>query len=67
MPEATELRLLKIRWAIANKQLDDALNWIVEARNQKNKTFLSSINYKNQLDEMEKDVHEMLKAKTVLK
>jgi hypothetical protein len=66
MPEATELRLLKIRWAIANKQLDDALNWIVEARNQKNKTFLSSINYKNQLDEMEKDVHEMLKAKTVL-
>lgn len=66
MPDATELRLLKIRWAIANKQLDDALNWIVEARNQKNRTFLSSINYKNQLDEMEKDVHEMLKAKTVI-
>jgi hypothetical protein len=66
MPDDTELRLLKIRWAIANKQLDDALNWIVEARNQKNKTFLSSINYKNQLDEMEKDVHEMLKARTVL-
>jgi hypothetical protein len=61
MPDATELRLLKIRWAIANKQLDDALNWIVEARNQKNRTFLSSINYKNQLDEMEKDIHEMLK------
>jgi hypothetical protein len=66
MPDATELRLLKIRWAIANKQLNDALNWIVEARNQKNRTFLSSINYKNQLDEMEKDVHKMLKAKTVL-
>jgi hypothetical protein len=66
MPDATELRLLKIRWAIANKQLEDALNWIVEARNQKNRTFLTSINYKNQLDEMEKDVHEMLKAKTVL-
>lgn len=66
MPDATELRLLKIRWAIANKQLEDALNWIVEARNQKNRTFLTSINYKNQLDEMEKDVHEMLNAKTVL-
>ena len=61
MPEATELRLLKIRWAIANKQLNNALNWIAEARNQNNRTFLTSINYKNQLDEMEKDVYEMLK------
>jgi hypothetical protein len=67
MPDATELRLLKIRWAIANKQLNDALNWIAETRNQKNRTFLRGINYKNQLEEMEKDVYEMLKAKTVLK
>lgn len=56
MPKATELKLLKIRWAIANQQLDDALTWIAEARKQTNNTLLRKLNFSNQLNIMENDI-----------
>lgn len=62
MPEARELRLLKIRWAIANKQFDDALSWIAESRGITGQSLLTDLNFTNQLDIMEEDAKNMRAA-----
>lgn len=59
MPNQHNLRLLKIRWAITNKQYTDALTWIADARNQVPTSMLNKINYLNQLDIMEREAQQL--------
>ncbi len=58
-PDTKDYILLKIRWAIANKQYDDALRWIEQNKTNVNKLKLFNINFLNRLNEMEKDIYQL--------
>ena len=61
IPGTKSLILLKIRWAIANKHYKDALEWIKQNKQTYTGLKLSNINFINQLDEMENDIHQLQK------
>ena len=61
-PNSIHLILLKIRWGIASQQHQRALQWINEARSNRNFSFLNKINFTNQLNIMEQDIKKIQEA-----
>ncbi|NOR69873.1 MAG: hypothetical protein GQ532_09315 [Methylomarinum sp.] len=59
MPNTKELIILKIRYAIANKQYQNALDWLKENKLHHPALKPSDITFTNQLNHMENAIHQL--------